>query len=378
MIRRLRLGSFKCFSEVDVELSRLTLLSGPNASGKSSVFQALILLAQTIRNREWARGLMLNGPELTLGAVSDVLNQADPKKEMELAVGTDTEEVTWYFDATDRRSLGMNLRGLKLGDTPRRPPGDKLRHLLPENEETGRTVTGKLNRLSWLSAERAGPREVLPLLDQSDHWCVGRHGELASGLLYWRGEVSDVRPDLCLESAPPTLFNQVRARMQEFFPRCDLRVNLVEGASSVTLRFRTNVKSSFHRPQNVGFGLTQLFPLIVAVLAAEDGDTILVENPEVHLHPKAQQNVGEFLAEASQTGVQIMVESHSDHVLNGIRLAVQRSTCSADDVAVHFFSPNRESGKIEKVTPTIDRDGKLTSWPEGFFDQYDAALASLL
>ena len=163
--------------------------------------------------------------------------------------------------------------------------------------------------------------------------------------------------------------------MQEFFPGCDLRVSPVDGANAVSLRFRSDARSEFQRPQNVGFGLSQLFPILVALLAAKQGDILLIENPEVHLHPKAQQDIGSLLSCVANTGVQIILETHSDHVLNGIRLAVKSRAIAAENVAVHFFSPD---GNFNPITPKIDSNGRLDEWPEGFFDQLDLALSKLM
>ena len=128
--------------------------------------------------------------------------------------------------------------------------------------------------------------------------------------------------------------------------------------------------TGFHRPKNVGFGLTQVLPIIVAALAAQQGDLLLIENPEVHLHPAGQALMGEFLAEVANGGVQVFVESHSDHVLNGIRRAVKKNILSADRVSLHFFSP-RGSETAQVISPTIGSDGTIDHWPSGFFDQFD-------
>jgi predicted ATPase len=249
--------------------------------------------------------------------------------------------------------------------------------LLPEAEAGGCAVVQRLKCISWLSAERTGPRELLPLLDAQHHRQVGMRGELAAGLLHWR-ESDAVSERLLIEGEPPTLFHQVRARMRQFFPGCDLKVLPIEGASAVSLRLRSNAKSEFQRPQNVGFGLTQLFPVLVELLAASPGDLVIVENPEVHLHPKAQQDIGELLALVASCGVQVIVETHSDHVLNGIRLAVKgRGSVAPSEVEIHFFSRDLD-GTSRRLSPKIDADGRLDAWPEGFFDQFDQALAALL
>jgi predicted ATPase len=121
---------------------------------------------------------------------------------------------------------------------------------------------------------------------------------------------------------------------------------------------------------NVGFGLTQVLPIIVAALASKEGDLLLIENPEVHLHPAGQSLMGQFLAEVAAAGVQVITESHSDHVLNGIRRAVKRRLIPAEHVALHFFRPRDEEGE-QVISPTIDPSGNIDRWPQGFFDQFD-------
>ena len=143
--------------------------------------------------------------------------------------------------------------------------------------------------------------------------------------------------------------------------------------NSVTLGLRTSDATSFHRPVNVGFGLTQVLPIIVAALAAKEGDLLLIENPEVHLHPAGQALMGQFLAEVAAAGVQVLVESHSDHLLNGIRRAVKSEKISPSAVALHFFKPRDEDGE-QVTTPILDSTGNIDHWPAGFFDQLDKDL----
>ncbi|ADL55557.1 DUF3696 domain-containing protein [Gallionella capsiferriformans] len=375
MLREIHLSSFKCFDTLNLRLGPLTLLTGVNGGGKSSVMQALVLLSQTFRQQEWGRSLLLEGPELALGNAADVLNQDSARRDLALGVTTDEQKVKWSFRAEDRRALSIELEHVELDGIPV-PLGVSTRWLMPPAcAETSQAVTA-LRNLSWITAERTGPRELLPLRVADGHARVGHHGEMAAGLLYWRGE-DEVNPALCLPDTPPTLFHQVRGYMQRFFPGCDLRVSPIEGVSAISLRLRSDSRSDFQRPQNVGFGLTQLFPIIVSLLAARVGDVLLIENPEVHLHPRAQQNIGILLAETAATGIQVVLETHSDHVLNGVRLAVKQKKLPASDALIHFFA-HRPGQAAVPESPTMDDDGRLNSWPEGFFDQLDFALAELM
>lgn len=376
MLTRLVLESFKCFEELELELRPFTLLSGSNSGGKSSVIQALVLLAHTLSRREWSTSLLLDGHELGLGSAADVLNQRSARRRLGIGVGTNDQEVSWSFAAEDRRALSVDLVAATMDgeDIEIAPP---IRWLLPTAMAELSSVVAALRRLSWITAERTGPRELLPLRDPPSHAHVGYRGELAAGLLHWRAD-EPIRPELCIERVPPTLFHQVRARMQEFFPGCDLRVSPIEGASAVSLRLRSDPRSDFQRPQNVGFGLTQLFPIVVALLAAREGDCLLIENPEVHLHPRAQQHIGWLLSLVAASGVQVIAETHSDHVLNGVRLASKAGQLRADDTSLHFFAHDPDGGQVRLVSPTIDADGRLSEWPDGFFDQFDIALSELL
>ncbi len=97
---------------------------------------------------------------------------------------------------------------------------------------------------------------------------------------------------------------------------------------------------------------------------------MLIENPEVHLHPAGQALMGRFLAEVAQTGVQVIVETHSDHLLNGIRRAVKANLIESQEVMIHFFRA-RTSDAPQVLSPTVDSSGNIDAWPQGFFDQFD-------
>ena len=162
--------------------------------------------------------------------------------------------------------------------------------------------------------------------------------------------------------------------MARFFPGCGLTVDRVPRTNAATLGLRTASDTDFHRPVHTGFGLTQVFPIMVAALSAEADALLLIENPEVHLHPVGQAAMGEFLAEVASADVQVIMETHSDHVLNGVRRAVRKGLLSSDHVALHFFRPRGTTGETsgpQVESPAIDTEGAIDSWPDGFFDQFD-------
>jgi len=372
VITRIELELFKCFKALKLPLESLTLLSGVNASGKSTVLQAMVLLHQTILDHEWSTRLQLNGSEIELGTVADVIDQVHGRREFNIKLIDDDCTVRWAFHyVEDKQSMSAAVQSVGVNDNAVQQP-EKLRFLFPEPLGVAESLARRLRTLTYLTAERLGPRDGYDLQDPVAAQVVGPRGENAVGLLYQQRD-STILPALVLESEPPTLLKQVAARMETFFPGASLTIQPVPQANMVTLGLTTSGETGFHRPINVGFGLTQILPVIVAALAAKEGDLLLIENPEVHLHPAGQALMGQFLTEVAAAGVQVLSESHSDHVLNGIRRAVKAGTLPAGKVALHFFKPRNEHG--EQVTsPTLDASGNIDHWPEGFFDQFDKDL----
>ncbi len=369
MLTRIDLRHFKCFTSLKLPLSPLTLLSGANASGKSSVLQALVLLHQTMRAHEWSSRLMLNGAAVQLGTVFDVIDQVHGRRSCEIGVQDEETPYQWEF-VGERDEMSMAVTRVRSGDVKEHQP-IILHHLLPTSR--GEELTARLRRLAYLTAERLGPREVYPSEDPQLTPVVGPTGEHTVSVLH-SGRDQPVLDRLAVAGVPKTRLRQVEVRMGRFFPGCELTVDKVPQANAVTLGIRTTRGLAFHRPIHTGFGLTQVLPIVVAALSAERNDFLLIENPEVHLHPAGQAAMGEFLAEVAAAGVQVILETHSDHVLNGVRRAVKKRILTPDDVALHFFrlpQDDEQEGAVQVESPILDSDGNVDSWPEGFFDQFD-------
>ncbi len=376
MLTRIDLRHFKCFDSLKLPLRPLTLLSGANASGKSSVMQALALLHQTMRENEGSSRLMLNGAAVRLGAVADVIDQGHGGNSCIIALHDDETEYVWEFTG-ERTGMSMEIANVSIGGRYFRSP-KVLHRLLPvldldiDKFDFAQSFDA-VYRLAYLTAERLGPRDIYPLEDAQLTPVIGSSGENAVGVLYSGGD-EPVLPGLRVEGAPPTRLRQVQLRMSQFFPGCELDVDKIPQANAVRLGLRTSKRMDFHRPVHTGFGLTQVLPIVVAALSADRDNLLLIENPEVHLHPAGQATMGTFLAEVASAGVQVILETHSDHVLNGVRRAVKTGILSCADAALHFFRPpqdDEQGGSAQVVSPTLDSSGKIDDWPDGFFDQFD-------
>jgi predicted ATPase len=365
MLTRLDIEHFKCFKSLHLPLGNLTLLSGSNASGKSSALQALVLLHQTMREHEWSTRLMLNGESVKLGTVADVVDKVYGRRAFEIGVIDDELSYLWEFTG-ERSELSMTVERVTVDQTTNEQP-ESLWHLLPPALNT--TLASRLKNLTYITAERIGPREVYALEDRQIASVVGPAGEHAMSVLHW-GRDEPVLDGLVMPSAANTRLRQVEERMRMFFPGCGLVVQQVPQVNAVTLGLRTSDATDFHRPIHVGFGLTQVLPIVIAALSAAKNDILLIENPEVHLHPAGQALMGQFLAEVARAGVQVIVETHSDHLLNGIRRAVKAGRIPSEQVALHFFRPRGEA-LDQVVSPQLDASGNIDTWPDGFFDQFD-------
>lgn len=139
-------------------------------------------------------------------------------------------------------------------------------------------------------------------------------------------------------------------------------------------------KTMTYRSVNVGFGITYVLPIIVTLLSAQAGDLVFLENPEAHIHPKGQRYLGELIARAAPGGAQIVLETHSDHILNGVRIAARKDMLDVADTTLVYFTANgRESGdyKHHILLPKLLQNGQIDQWPEGFFDEWDNSLLEL-
>jgi len=364
MIDFVALTNFKCFEQQTLKLGNITLLAGLNSSGKSSFIQSLLLLRQSYyQGLLPSSGLALNGDLVAIGTAQDALFEGAVEDQIGFKVNwKDGKEGQWIFNY-DRVAdvLGLNSK--------------------PTAFDTYDTSLFN-NNFQYLTAERIGPR---PFFETSEFQVrqrrqIGTRGEYAAHFLsVYRDENI---PNISLshpKAESHSLIEQVRAWMGEVSPGTRIERKLSPNMGLVSLQYSYGLSSSY-RATNVGFGITYTLPILVAVLSARVGTLILLENPEAHLHPQGQAMMGNLLALAANCGVQIILETHSDHVLNGIRLAVHGGKIKPEDVCIHFFQriEKNDQASTQVSSPRIDRNGRIDQWPDGFFDEWDKSLDALL
>jgi predicted ATPase len=380
MLKKLTLHNFKSTDDLKLALGPLTVLTGLNGSGKSSVLQSIALLKQSLDADSSGRRMALRGPWVHLGRSEDVLFDGAKTESLALALHFEDKVFQWQCDApSGRDTLDASLQG----DIS--------------------ALTTVFDGFQFLQADRLTPAIQYQQAGTADRDCgsLGPHGEFTVDFLSRHEDmkVSNRRryPEARLRSSEdlelmrsvaPTdrLWDVTSAWLQLLSPGVRPVASLVDLADAATLRFaykgykdiERDVTSREHRPSNVGFGLTYSLPIIVACLSAKAGALLLLENPEAHLHPRGQSALGLLLALCASDGVQVIVETHSDHLLNGIRLAAKRKDIMARDVAVHFFSRSVETGVSTCESPVLLDNGRFSDWPAGFFDEWGNALDELL
>jgi predicted ATPase len=119
---------------------------------------------------------------------------------------------------------------------------------------------------------------------------------------------------------------------------------------------------------DVGFGVSQTLPVLVALLAAEPGQLVYLEQPEIHLHPRAQVALAEVLADAARRGVRVVAETHSSLLLLGIQTLVAEGKLDPELVKLHWFKRDEQTGVTKIASADLDERGAFGEWPEDFAD----------
>jgi predicted ATPase len=184
------------------------------------------------------------------------------------------------------------------------------------------------------------------------------------------------------DSPSLSLLDNLDKWMAEISPGVRIHAKLQPAMNVVSLNYAfqqgTDITADF-KPQNVGFGLTFVLPVLTAILRSKPGDMIIIENPEAHLHPAGQSTLGRLCSIAANNGVQLFIETHSDHFLNGIRVCVREKIIPSHEVKVFYLERSTTSvHEALVVNPEIDESGRIDLWPQGFFDEGDRLLEKLL
>lgn len=366
MIKYIHINNVKSLQNVSMGLSRLNLMFGMNGMGKSSLIQSLLLLRQSYFEYGNLNRIKLSGRLVDIGNQRDIFSFFSDDKDLsiKLVISDNEEYIPSYRYGDDSQSIEMN------------------RSNATSDLETYKTSLFT-NSFGYISAEHLGPRRLYDSYDSSIALRLnkfGGRGEFIVPMLAEYGEKAIVLNELVAKEAKSnSLFDQVSWYLKKISPGVRVYAEQISDINKSKLMFNyegERLITDKISPLNVGFGIPYVLPIIVALLTSGKDSLLILENPESHLHPKGQSELALLIAKAANAGVQIICESHSDHIINGIRVAVKEKILDSEDVAISYFSKNcNQATVVDEIR--LDERGELDKYPVGLLDEWGNLMEKL-
>jgi len=418
MLTHLKLENFKIWQTTrPMRLAPLTMLLGTNSSGKSSLIQSLLLIRQTVKCDDPNLDLNLGNPDsldsVTLGQFTDLLcrhgNSTQTVKHNQVGIEFKWQETpdtleSATFSAIYRKGAqnSAELQYLRLGKPPigfivqRKRPGVYRLKIDSMNKALGQSPDFRPQRSFAFSAStinqlgdkadeivNVGPELLDELskiiylgpvrqLAQRDYiWTgkppatIGDDGAKAVDALIASGvEYQKLKKKTLPQNQVSRLFEQTIHWLNQMNLADGLQVKALGGSARYELLIRNGDELS--NIKDVGVGVSQVLPVIVAALYAEPGHIVIVEEPESHLHPLAQSLLAQLFAEISkERGVQFIVETHSEHLFRRMQTLIAKEEIAQSDAALYFVE--RENNRAALKELKLDLYGRITDWPDKFF-----------
>lgn len=390
MISELLLENFKLFGKETrfSGLKSINLLTGINGRGKSSALQPLLLFKQTLLRSRSSRQVFLSGSFVDLGNASDVKHvDASVTKPIRIGFQEKGEYYIYSLGVASDNNQALDIQNFECqGNLQFSVDVENttiFHDLVPETGQTSKLIL-PFQDMIYISAERIGPK--MSFAPYSDDW-IDKRGEHTIQMLYERQYdkveesifegITDIFHEIEEDELSPTVNDVLNFWMTKMFGPSAATVNYIEAANIYALGISTEQKGgkAVFKPTNVGFGYSYALPILIAGLTARKGTILIVENPEAHLHPSAQSMITKFLGLVANCGIQVFIETHSEHILNALRVMVVQNDMNAKDINVMYFDSQLEN-YFEPIA--IEDNGKMDHWPANFFDQAEKDMNVLL
>lgn len=349
MITELEIKNFKSIKDLKIKCERLNVFVGTNSSGKSTIQQAILFVGQ---NMEGATGL--NGKYMKLGELEEIRCQYGENKEIQVKIADDANH-----KVTKLLSRDSDTNKLRLTTTP--------------NKKEPMPIKVTDRKFQYLSCHRIGPVALYKknmTLDEE----LGNEGEFAIAYLDKHGS-DDLEPQLCRGDEDYTLLGQVNWWLN-YIVGAQISTEEITGTDFVKATYQMNLLRNI-RPGNIGSGISYLISILIMCLSSPKDGIMVIENPEIHLHPTAQSKLCEFFYFIAEADRQIFMETHSDHIFNGFRVGLANETMKDDMVNIQFTYLNNEHlTQTEKVK--IGKYGRVENQSKDLFDQFDIDLNKML
>ena len=419
-LNAISVSGFKSAREsVTVRLGDLTVLAGPNSSGKSTIMQPLLMLKQTVEKDYDTAGLAIDGPLVRFSLVEQFLSRlaiGRPSTGFSVSYRHENRDTEFHYDAIKGGPFGLSRIAIRNhGRTVTWRPGQNLSEAdvlfaigwphpgkIPDAGEMARYRVQRLGVHLIALRTRGGaegadnPDDQLPdeqLLSSQELFSVGQKSiRDARYLIYLPGLRGNPERSYPISVGGPLFpgnFNdyvvsvihqwqstkdQSLSALQDHLgaiglgwrvastrlddTRVELRVGRLPRAARGGARDTVNIA-------DVGFGVSQTLPVLVALLAAGPGQIVFIEQPELHLHPRAQAALAGPLVAAAKRGVRVVAETHSSALILAIQTLVAKGEIAPENVSLNWFSRD-PSGQTHVTEATLGADGSYGDWPSDF------------
>ena len=395
-------------AESRIEVRPLTILAGANSSGKSSIMQPLLLMKQTLEASYDPGPLLLNGPNAKFTSANQFISRLQENSASQsFSIGIEHAKgrrLKVVFSLS--RNQTLEIQKMVIGE------GEHSLCLKPDQKDfdfENAILKSQLEKTGW-------PKDLNPSLSVVKNRCflevnfAGRHvvgiyyevvktggfsepySENLHGMIHipgLRGNLERVYPRTATGPHFPGIFENYVATIIEQWQQKEKLLALEAMLSSLSLTREISVTgvnntqielqvgrlleaepngADLVNIADVGFGVSQVLPVLVALLVAESGQLVYLEQPELHLHPRAQYELAKILADAAKRGVRLVVETHSSLLLLMIQTLMAKGDLEPDLVRLHWFSRNPEDGTTAIQSADLDENGAFGDWPEDFGD----------
>ena len=409
---KLSVEGYKSISEnKTLSFNGLTILSGANSSGKSSFMQPFLILKQTLENHYDSESLILNGENANLTDSSQIISKVTGYDKKNFAVSIEERKskcVVRYkykrghglqVDSVSMRSSevpkGLNLKlGMASDEIESNVPQEDFKFIKEFYDERKlKTKWKAIREKCFIKAEltfdekefsplKAGIEPTLSLerfISRMIH-VPGLRGsperayKIAASDDVYPGSFEKYVASIVKNWTSLKKFQVKNKLLNEHLQELGLAANITTNKVDDT---RIEIKISRTKDEvcgdcvniaDVGFGVSQSLPVLVALLTAKKGQFVYIEQPELHLHPKAQFKMANIIVSAIKRGVKVIIETHSSVLIRGIQIAVAKKEIEHDKVALNWFTQNNATGATEVSTATLDEYGAFGDWPEDFDD----------
>jgi predicted ATPase len=391
--------------ECTIDIYPLTILAGANSSGKSSIMQPLLLMKQTLEAPYDPGALLLNGPNVRFTSVDQLLTKL-PKKEISdsffIEIESDkSNSIGTTFKKSKKRAIDiaeMQCRNeneiytvspamsteeieLKMLDdlqsiyshlllvnknitkiivrnrcfleiALRLNPDEQIENLFLTSSRSS-TISNYIRKIIHVPGLRGNPERTYQINAIGNEFPGTFENYVASIIANWQDEASSKLEDLAQALKDIGLTEKIDVRKVD-----DTQVEVRVGHKRKNMTEMVSIA-------DVGFGVSQTLPVIVALIAATPQQLVYIEQPEIHLHPRAQAALADIIVAAVNRGVRVTLETHSDLFLRRIQSLVAEDKLAHDKVKLHWFTKD-EDGFTQVSTANLDPDGSFGDWPEDF------------